>query len=618
MKHQVMLTTLFSGDNISNKSFYYAQVDNGKVLYCDALMPAEATCKYMLATIPIDEIIIIGSEMMGPSEKACQVISLRESIPASTVNLDKLSRYELLCYRLSEFMDDVHAETQDIGALLSEEEEAKITAFLRSFFDKQVPDEKDKPSRYFHLLAQNRDLLDSMHKAMRDKVPEADYERYRTWVHYHLYLKMKDTYKMELLERNANVRIRFIPVSEGESYAFLRRITGILSHPDDADGFNGTDLYMCLQNSEASVTMSIINFSNMLRVFPENQIRLCKTITASSRPDVLADRINDDTNSQGVNELLSGMEAFRRNGKAKGVVEYWKKLNVKNPKVDSIVYAMRNIDTGISLCDINDIERGIRSFRDLLHSEDQIDGDTPMEQLFGALLDATRKDYGSLLKKRTTEFIDLVRWAYKREFWQQTLTLIESRAPQDFIDKGFYFYCDSEDNREQVARVFAQIYYDLRPFEKYKLDNVSHYYIKYYSRWNANRQKHGKEYIQNYAQLRADELNSDDPTKIRACTVCPDKDAVEDLLFAYYYVGEIRNLTNHAAETYDGFYSIIAESDSGERMDAIRQSIDYFLHCYDRVAQLTEGKALDVIEITNDEIMQYVDELRQQNRDRER
>lgn len=52
MKHQVMLTTLFSGDNISNKSFYYAQVDNGKVLYCDALMPAEATCKYMLATIP--------------------------------------------------------------------------------------------------------------------------------------------------------------------------------------------------------------------------------------------------------------------------------------------------------------------------------------------------------------------------------------------------------------------------------------------------------------------------------------------------------------------------------------------------------------------------------------
>lgn len=618
MNHQVMLTTLFSGDNISNKSFYYAMVESGRTLYCDALMPAEASCKFMLSTTPIDEIIIIGSERMGPSDKAAKPMHLRDSVPASTVSLDKLSRYELLCYRLSEFVDDVHAETQDIDALLSEEEEARITAFIRSFFDKQLPDEKDKPSRYFHLLAQNRDLLDSMHKAMRDILPETDFDRYRTWLHFNLYLKMKETYKMELLERNANVRIRFIPVNDGESYAFLGRITDILSHPDDADGFNGTDLYMCLQNSEAAVTMSIVNFSNMLRVFPENQIRLCKTITTSSRPDVLADRITDDTNSQGVNELLSGMEAFRRNGKAKGVVEYWNKLNVKNPKVDSIVYAMRNIDTGISLCDINDIERGIKSFRDLLHSGEKIDGDTPMEHLFEALLDATRKDYGNLLKKSTTEFIDLVRWAYKREFWQQTLTLIESRAPQDFIDKGFYYYCDSEDNIEQVARVFAQLYYDLRPFEKYKLDNLSHYYIKYYNRWKANRQKHGKEYIQNYAQLRADELNSNDPKEIRACTVCPDKDAVEDLLFAYYYVGEIRNLTNHAAETYDGFYSIMAESDSGERMESICQSINYFLHCYDRVAQLSEGKTYNLFEITNDEMMKYIDEIRQQSRNRER
>ena len=62
----------------------------------------------------------------------------------------------------------------------------------------------------------------------------------------------------------------------------------------------------------------------------------------------------------------------------------------------------------------------------------------------------------------------------------------------------------------------------------------------------------------------------------------------------------------------------MAESDSGERMEAIRQSIDYFLHCYDRVAQLSEGKTPNVIEITNDDIMQYVNELRQQTKSRER
>ena len=118
--------------------------------------------------------------------------------------------------------------------------------------------------------------------------------------------------------------------------------------------------------------------------------------------------------------------------------------------------------------------------------------------------------------------------------------------------------------------------------------------------------------------MRANEIGVKAPGEIRACTVCPDKDAVRDLLFAYYYVGEIRNQTNHATETFDGFQSMMADSDSSERMEAIRQSIDYFLHCYYRVAQLSAGKAFNVVEITSDEFMPYVDELRQQNRDNDR
>ena len=618
MRHKVMVTTLFSGDNISSKSFYYALGNGKKPLYCDALMPAEATCKFMLATAQIDEIVVIGSEMMGPAEDHSTPIPLRDSLPASTVSLDSLSRYDLLRYRLTEYMDDIRAEAQDIGALISKEEEDKIRAFIRSFFDEQLPNVKDKPSRYFHLLAQDKGLLESLHEALRGVLPEADYERYMTWVHHHLYLTLKETYKMELLEGNANVRIRFIPVREGEPYTFLKRIMAILTQPDVQDEHIGTDLYICLQNSEASVTMSIVNFTNLIRVIPDSQITVCKTITVSSRPDALTGKIIDDTETQNVSALLSGMDAFLNNGKAKGIVEYWKRVDVRNPKVDSVVYAMRNIDNGISLCDINDIERGIKSLRELLLSGIHIDGDTPMEQLFEVLLDATRRDYGLLLQTDRIEFINLVRWAYRKEFWQQTLTLIESRAPQDFIDRGFYYYCDSEESREQVIKVFGQIYYDLRPFEKYKLNNPSHYYIKYYSRQKASHQKHGREYLQSYAQLRANELDNKDPNEIRACTVCPDKDAVEDLLFAYYYIGDVRNQTNHAENTYDGFYDIMEDSDSGERMDMIRQSIDYFLHCYDKVARLSEGKPVNVIEITNEDITHYADQLRQQYRNMER
>ena len=618
MRHNVMVTTLFSGDNISSRSYYFSMIDDKKAVYCDALMPAEATCKYMLASTRIDEIIVIGSETMGPSEEESRPMLLRDSMPDSAVSLDGLSRYELLCYRLTEYMDDVRAESQDIDALVSDAEREEISDFVRDFFDERLPAMKDKPSRYFHLLAQDKGLYTALNEGLRGLLPEEDFERCSKWLHHRLFLGLKETLKMEILEANANVRIRFIPVREGEAFSFLKRIMVYLSHPAKSEVNDGTDLYICLQNSEASVTMSIVNFISMIRVIPDSQIRVCKTITVSSRPDALVELISDDTEAQSISALLSGMDALQKNGKAKGIVEYWKSVDVNNPKVDSIVYAMRNIDYGISLCDINDIERGLKKLRELLISGDHIDGDTPMEQLFEILLESIRIDYGKVMQKDGIDFINLVRWAYRKEFWQQTLTLIESRAPQDFIERGFYFYCDSEDNREHVARVFAQIYYDLRPFEKYKLDRLSHYYIKYYSRQKANHQKHGREYIQSYAHLRAGELDNQDPEEIHACTICPDWEALEDLLFAYYYVGEVRNQTNHAEETYDGFYSIMADSDIGERMDLIRQSIDYFLHCYDRVAQLSAGKTANVIQITNEEIAQYVDQLRQMYRNRER
>lgn len=514
MRHRVMVTTLFTGDNTSSKSYYFGWTDIGKPLYCDALMPAEATCKFMLATTHIDEIIVIGSQMLGPSEDDPKPMDLRDDMPFSTASLENLSRYDLLRYRLAEYLDDVRAESQDIDALISEEESAKILAFMRGFFDEQLPEEKDKPSRYFHLLAQNNALLGELHEGLRDLLPGADFERCVKWLHHHLYLTMKETYRMELLEGNANVRIRFVPVREGETSAFLKRIMDTIDQPDRQKLTEGVDLYLCLQNSEASVTMSIINFTNLLRVIPDSQVRIRKIITASSRPNVLAERISDDTETQNVSMLLSGMNAFLNNGKAKGVVDYWKQAGSKSARVDSLVFAMRNIDNGISLCDINDIERGIRSLRDILSQENQVKADTPTEQLFEILLHATRKDYGRLLEADKIEFIDLVRWAYRKEFWQQTLTLIESRAPEEFIDKGFYYYCDSEDDREHVAGIFGQIYYDLRPFEKYKLDNVSHYYVKYYSRQRANQQKRGKEYMQSYARLRAEELDNKNPGEI--------------------------------------------------------------------------------------------------------
>jgi hypothetical protein len=165
-----------------------------------------------------------------------------------------------------------------------------------------------------------------------------------------------------------------------------------------------------------------------------------------------------------------------------------------------MLYAMRNIDTGISLCDITDIERGIARLKEIFNEEDQITGDSFTEKFFNIIVQGIRQDYGPLLSKDEIEFIDLVKWAYRKGFWQQTLTLIESRAPRDFADKGIFYYCDSEENREEVVEKFGKLYYDLKPFEKYKLDDIDHYFTKFYGRWRAPHPKDSREFQLEFAK----------------------------------------------------------------------------------------------------------------------
>jgi hypothetical protein len=376
-------------------------------------------------------------------------------------------------------------------------------------------------------------------------------------------------------------------------------------------------MYLCLQNSEAGVMLDIYNLINLEKLIPDNQVTVCKITTITCQPDAFAEKISDSTAAQNISNLLSATASFLDYGKTNSIIRYWKQTKVRNPRMEQTIYAMRNIDYGISLCDIGDIERGIRRLRDAL-SKPSTEGNTPSLQLFSILEESVRRDYGRLLETEQIEFIDLVRWAYRKEFWQQTLTLIESRAPRDFIDRGFYYYCNSENDREQVAKIFGGEYYYLRPFEKYKMNDLSHYYVKFYNRQKASHQKHGKEYIQDYAMVRAAELDTQDPEVIRAYTLCPDRTAVGNLLFAYYNVGDVRNATNHAQDDFDCFSEIRDDSDSSERMDMIQQSIEYFLFCYDKVARLSEGKASDVVQISIEEIAKHANELREQNRNRGR
>ena len=614
MTHRILITALY-GDASNAGISYYGTKDSGeRTLYCDAAIPSEAGCKYILSSYPIDEIIVFGTEESRcGDETPAPLLKKEQALPA---DLEKLSEYCILQYRLTQFFEDISLEDADRHSLLTEEEQKQTVAFLRRFFRERADTEKDKKfSRFFHYLIQDPALREEFAKELREWVPEDDAGRYQTWILQYLYRDLKATSKLEPLDRNGSVRIRYTSVEKDSVISLLDRMLRIVRELEVDDGVaDTTELYICLQNDHAAYLFMQMNAMNLVKVLPGTQIRICRVITETPLSGLPIHELCDMTDEYNISELLAGTGAFLSYGKTDLLVEYWERAKLYNPKIEKIIYAMRNIDSGISLCDIADLERGIRSLRSVIKNDLPLSGETVIEQYFEILLESIREDYGALLEEDHIPFIDLVKWAYRKGFLQQTLTLVESRAPGDFVDRGLYFYSDGERTHKHAVEVLGQAYYDLKPYEKYKLDDVSHYYIKYYGRNRASRAGDGDAYQMNYTGLRIEELDTHDESILRGLTVCPDRAALKDLLFAYYHLGDVRNLTNHAAEEYGGFYTIMPDTDPGERMKVITQAIEFFIHCYDRVAELIEGQTAHVVTVKTAEIADYARTLRDAGR----
>ena len=614
MTHRILITALYGSSERSTPSYFSAKAASGKTFYCDAFTPAEAGCKLILSFIPMDEIIVIGQSYSPDDENESTVLNEGKAFLSSDLN--SISDYHFLQYRLAQFFEDISAEQADMNSLLNAKEREQTIRFLHTYFREQVnQDGNKKPSRLFHYLMSDASLWEDFLSALKKTLshPETDLERFQSWILQYLYREMKDTAKLEPLDENVNLRIRFLPDGQGEkALAFLSRLLELLREREIDDGVpDSAELYMCIQDNHGADMFSLLNTMNLTKVMPNAQIRVCRVIAETRSEGTPIRELHDKVEECGISELLAGTGAFLSYGKTDILVDYWRHANLYNPTIERILYAMRNIDNGISLCDITDIERGVKSLRSVIKNDLPIVGETITEQYFEIAMESIRADYGPLLLQDTISFIELVKWAYRKGFWQQTLTLIESRAPHDFVDRGFFYYSDGERTRKLALEVFAQVYNELKPYEKYKLEkDVSHYFVKYLNRRKAPRSSDGDVYQMGYAAVRIAEMNSHDPKQIRPLSICDDRTALQNLLFAYYHLCDIRNLTNHAAEEFSGFYDIMDAADSGTRMKTISKAVDYFIHCYDLVSELTKGKTAYVVKVDPTDVSGYAGKLR--------
>ena len=603
MAYKILLTSLYEKDKGSPVNYYFVR-EGSRLFFCDALTTVEASAKFVLARYEVDEILTIGHKLTFDEGDDGRQIELREGKSFYTSDIRQLSTYSLFRYRIAQYIDELKIEQQDVLDILPEEDQEKARAYVNDFYKSDCFN--GKFNHMFEVLARDSELYDQFLSGIDSIIPFEDMRpRFLIWILGYLYSELKDSCKMEILSENEDVKVRFIPTSMTESGqlpvdSILQLIDVVIGEHDEE-----VELYVALNNDDMTDNYVLMNLLDILDMMHEDRVAVKHIFTTTEATNAIAGEIRDDTPSYGITELTAATRAFLKYGKVDMLVDYWNGSGSHDELIERVIYAMKRIDVGLSLCNIKEMEEGIITLRELFREAEQKPApEDYFGKLFMVLAEGVRRDYGKLMEGDDIQFIDLVKWGYRKKLYQQTLTLIEARAPHEFINRGIYYYCNSETLKEHVVMLLAEERASKKPHEYWQMQDIDHYFLKnYIRRGGAYNDKEDPQ--RTYAKLRAKGLDNEDSKIITAYTACEDREAVENVLYAYYHVGEIRNHINHADDSILETRLMIDEKDDSIRLIKITEAIEYFIKCFDIAAAMTEDKELNVVTITADEVKAF-------------
>lgn len=613
MARNILLTSLSASDD--NLPFRYFSIKNEFGYdYCDALLDTEAGIKAVLARHAIDEVTVIGGAGAYNGEDSLEPASLTDGSRLDSKDKSSFSTYDLLRYRIAQYADELPFDRGGVLGCLSGEMQEKLIQFIRDYHESNSGIKTKKFNRLFDELSQNDQIRGSFWSELFCAFPELcdNSGPIKQWVRGYLYSELKATAKLELLPVNDGTRLCLIPEDRMEDSGLWvdSMVTMQKAIVKDEEDIN---LYILLNSDDAADTFVVMNMLDILVSMPGSGVRLRKIYTVCSTQGGMTGIIRDDTAGFGVTELFHAISAFLNYGKADRIADIWERSGEQNESLAGMVYAMRRVDVGLSMCNIPEVERGILRLRELFRQEKTWRDFGYYGVLFGVIAESIREDYGPLLDGDSDiPFIDLVKWAYRHQFYQQTLTLIESKAPENLVGSGIFYYCDDESQKDQVAELLAKKRLELKPYEYYKIDNIDHYFIKTYDRSGIKgRVERDEDPQQVYAALRTRSIENKDPSVITGFTACDSIETLQNLLFAYYHIGVVRNKISHADEIAMADKRLmVSESDDISAFSWMKESIDFFIETYEKAMVQVKGKKPKVVTITGEYVRMTAERIK--------
>ena len=135
--------------------------------------------------------------------------------------------------------------------------------------------------------------------------------------------------------------------------------------------------------------------------------------------------IEDQSGTYKIFQFVSGIQELIRYGRADQLEEYYYD---RGEMVPEEITEMRKIAEAIQMCDMPGFEEHLLKLRELAKNRT-----ADPEDLLNIFWEQICADYGVLLEGSYSG-LDVVEWLYRKKFYQQAITYVESRIPKEWVE----------------------------------------------------------------------------------------------------------------------------------------------------------------------------------------
>ena len=626
-ERNVLVTTIYALDTEKTMQYCVANHAGRRRQYCSAVLPAECCAKHLLSSTPIDENIVLGSSGIDTGDDD-MTITVKDTDYILHKDISVMTKFEYFCYRISQFLHNRDLFQEHLLNSVSPDRKEHFVKIIDEIF----AETSDHGANFG--LDRLYDMLDSREE-LHNKALDIIFKQYglsideAAWIRCRMFSLMTDSLKAFAIDDNLNLKIRYI-IPSSEVIASTDNINEIMEAiMGERDASDQVHVYADFEYLNTTDTYSLLNLFKMLENTYRNQFIVESLFSIND--DVINNGqsvvLYDWKNRYDISSLLSALDAFISYGKADPIDEYMKKHGNGNPYVESIVRSMKSIDAGISLCDITEIELGISRLKVALADFEKNNPDDSADfdmKIFTILINGLIDDYGDILEEDTPSLLSLLRWCRRKKLYQQALTLIESRLPDELSKTGILYFCRTEDECEQLFESLVPEYNDCPPQNRYQFNDMQHYLMKIYCRGKMRRgskdsraadyalfmkerllKGRDENYIPDYSYLfRRPE--SDSFPFLYAYSLLSDVRLVQDILLTYYTIGDLRNQINHATIDDEPDFSDTREKGESPRLFRSIQLIDHFIRIFEKALQEVKDQEFENYRIDSKIFKNYV------------